>query len=54
MMIARGHQHEQWVSGVYRAMQWAIGGHLKLRYEPPTELTPQLRELIAAMEQAGV
>jgi hypothetical protein len=51
MTVARGQQQEQWVSGAYRAMQWAIAGNLRIRYEPPKELTPQLRKLMAAMDQ---
>jgi hypothetical protein len=51
MTVRAGHQPSLWVLDTYRAMQTAIVGQLKMRYEPPTELPPKLIDLVAAMDQ---
>jgi hypothetical protein len=50
MRVQSGHQSSLWVSDTYRAMQSAIAGQLKMRYEPPKELTATLTDLLAAID----
>jgi hypothetical protein len=50
MRVQSGHQPSLWVSDTVRAMQTAIAGQLKMRYEPPRELTPTLTDLLAAID----
>jgi hypothetical protein len=51
MMVTRGRQHDQWLLGIYGAVQAAIGQQLKTVYEPPKELTPRLGVLVTAMDK---
>jgi hypothetical protein len=51
MMVTRGRQHDQWLLGINRAAQAAIGQQLKTVYEPPKELTARLGVLVTAMDK---
>jgi hypothetical protein len=50
-VVTHVHQQDRWILGVQRAMQVAIAQQLKTVYELPTELTPKLIALMAAMEK---
>jgi hypothetical protein len=41
-VVVRTRYQDDWVFNLYRAMQAAIGQQLKIEYEPPRELTPEL------------
>jgi hypothetical protein len=41
-VVARTRYQDDWVLNLYHAMQAAIGQQLKIEYEPPRELTPEL------------
>ena len=53
-MITRRQQQERWVLESYQAIRNAVGWQLKMRYEPPLELTPELIGLVAAIDEPRV
>ena len=53
-MITRKQQQERWVLESYQAIRNAVGWQLKMRYEPPLELTPELISLVAAIDEPRV
>jgi hypothetical protein len=49
-MVLRGRRQGEWILGVRRAMQAALGQQLKTVYGLPTELTPELAAVLAAID----
>ena len=50
-MVARTRYQDDWVLNLYRAMQAAIGQQLKIEYEPPRELTPELAIVLRKLDE---
>jgi hypothetical protein len=49
-VVVRVRYQDDWVRNLYRAMQAAIGQQLKLEYEPPRELTPELAIVLRKLD----
>jgi len=52
-VVARVRYPDDWVLDLYRATQAAIGRQLKIEYEPPQELTPELTIVLRKLDQPG-
>ena len=50
-VVARAHYQDDWVLNPYRAAQAAIGQQLKIEYEPPRELTPELAAVLRKLDE---
>jgi len=50
-VVARARYQVEWVLNLYRAMQAAIGQQLKIEYEPPRELTPELGIVLRKLDE---
>ena len=50
-MVARTRYQDDWVLNLYRAMQAAIGQQLKIEFEPPRELTPELVIILRKLDE---
>jgi hypothetical protein len=50
MLTARTHYQDRWEAALHHAMQAAIGEELKAKYEPPTELTPELSVVLTKLD----
>jgi hypothetical protein len=50
-VVARTRYQEDWVLNLYRAAQAAIGQQLKIEYEPPRELTPELTIVLRKLDE---
>ena len=50
-MVARARCQDHWVLNLYRAMQATIGQQLKIEYEPPRELTPELAVVLRKLDE---
>jgi hypothetical protein len=50
-VVVRIRYQDDWVLNLYRAMQTAIGQQLKIEYEPPRELTPELAIVLRKLDK---
>ena len=50
-MVARTRYQDDWALNLYRALQAAIGQQLKIEYEPPRELAPELAVLLGKLNE---
>ena len=50
-MVVRIRYQDDWALNLYRAMQAAIGQELKIEYEPPRELTPELAIVLRMLDE---
>ena len=50
-MVARTRYQDRWVLDLYRAMQATIGQQIKIEYEPPRELTPELAIVLGKLDE---
>jgi len=50
-VVARTRYQDDWVLNLYRAMQATIGQQLKIEYEPPRELTPELAVVVGKLDE---
>jgi len=50
-VVARTRYQDVWVLDLYRAAQAAIGQQLKIEYEPPRELTPELAIVLRQLDE---
>jgi hypothetical protein len=48
-VVGRARYQDDWVFNLYRATQAAIGSELKIEYEPPRELTPELAIVLSRL-----
>ena len=46
-MVARTRYQDDWVLNLHRAAQAAIGRELRIEYDPPRELTPELTVVLS-------
>jgi hypothetical protein len=49
-VVARRRYQNDWILTLYRAMQAAIGEQLKIEYELPGELTPELAIVLRKLD----
>jgi hypothetical protein len=49
-VVGRARYQDDWVRNLYRAMQAAIAQKLKIEYEPPRELTPELAIVLRKLD----
>ena len=50
-MVGRTGYQDDWVLNLYRATKAAIGQQLKIEYEPPRELTPELAIVLRKLDE---
>ena len=50
-MVARTRHQDDWVLNLYRAAQAAIGQELRIEYELPRDLTPDLAVVLRKLDE---